>query len=134
MLGPFDGIPHPDFTWSPLMTRPKGSGRRVILDLTFGDFSVNKATCKESYDGIPFTLKLPKLDDLVPTLMDLGDDTRLLKVDISRAFRNVCIDPADALHLGISWKGKYYLDNNLGFGAVHGTGIFERITDFVRYI
>ena len=134
LLGPFNDVPHPTVTWSPLMTRHKGSVRRVILDLTYGDFSVNKATCKETYDGTPFTLKLPKLDDLVPTLMDLGDDARLLKADISRAFRNVRIDPGDALHLGIFWKGKYYLDKNLAFGAVHGTAIFERITDFVRYI
>ena len=78
LLGSFNCIPHPDFTWSPLMTRPKGSGRRVILDLNYGDFSGNKATCKETYDGTPFTLKLPKLDDLVPTLMDLGDNAHLL--------------------------------------------------------
>ena len=36
LLGPFDHPPHPCFTWSPLMTRPKGSGRCVILDLSYG--------------------------------------------------------------------------------------------------
>ena len=44
LLGPFDQIPHSEFTWAPLMTRPKGSGQRVILDLSYGDFSLNKAT------------------------------------------------------------------------------------------
>ena len=134
LLGPFDHPPHKKFTWSPLMTRPKGPGRRVILDLSFGDFSVNKATNKDSFDGSPFTLKLPRLELLIPTLVALGTDARLLKVDILRAFRNVRIDPGDALHLGICWKGKFFLDKNLAFGAVHGTAIFERITDLIRYI
>ena len=35
LLGPFDQIPHSEFTWAPLMTRPKGPGCRVILDLNF---------------------------------------------------------------------------------------------------
>ena len=47
----------------------------------------------------PFTLRLPRLDDLTPTLTTLGSDARLMKIDISHAFRNVRIDPADALHL-----------------------------------
>ena len=38
LLGPFDHPPHRNFTWSPLMTRPKGPGRRVILDLSLGTF------------------------------------------------------------------------------------------------
>ena len=44
LFGPFESEPHPEFTWSPLMTHPKGVGHMVILDLSFGDFSVNKAT------------------------------------------------------------------------------------------
>ena len=130
LLGPFKCKPHAEFTWSPLMTRPKGSGRRVILDLSFGEYSVNKATLKGVYEDKEFTLKLPRLDDLIPTLTALGQDARLMKVDISRAFRHVKID----LHLGIYWQDEFYLDQNLAFGAVNGTAIFERITDLVRFI
>ena len=54
LLGPFDYSPHPCFTWSPLMTRPKGSGRRVILDLSYGDYSVHKATERTQNDNTPF--------------------------------------------------------------------------------
>ena len=134
LLGPFDHPPHPYFTWSPLMTRPKGSGRRVILDLYFGEHSVNKATECTQYDHTPFQLKLLNLDGLVDTLNTLGNNARLFKVDISRAFRNVRIDPADAIHLGIKWDNKYYIDQSLAFGAVHGTAIFEKIIDFVRFL
>ena len=54
LAGPFSQPPHELFTWSPLMTRPKDVGRRVILDLYFGDFSVNKATSTDHYDRTLF--------------------------------------------------------------------------------
>ena len=53
LLGPFEETPHPNFTWAPLMTHPKGKGRCVILDLSFGDHSVNKATIRDRYDTSP---------------------------------------------------------------------------------
>ena len=34
LVGPIDHKPHPAFTWSPLMNRLKGPGRRVISDLS----------------------------------------------------------------------------------------------------
>ena len=58
----------------------------------------------------------------------------LFKVDVARAFRNVRIDPGDAIHLSIRWRDQYFLDKNLAFAAVHGTAIFQRITDLVRYL
>ena len=134
LFGPFDQIPHPAFTWAPLMMRPKGSGRRIILDLSYGDCSLNKATEKSWFDGKPFTLKLPSLDHLLPDLEKWGPDARLFKLDISRAFRNVRVDPANAIHLGIKWENSYYIDKNLAFGAVHGTAIFERISNLIRFI
>ena len=134
LIGPFDNPPHGNFTWSPLMTRPKEKGRRVILDLSYGDNSVNKATSRDHFDNVQFQLKLPNLDVLIPHLERLGSHARLFKVDISRAFRNIRIDPADSLHLGIYWQDRFYLDRNLPFGAVHGTAIFQRIMDFIRFL
>ena len=116
LLGPFDQIPHSVFTWSPLMTRPKGSGHRVILDLSYGEGSVNKATNRDLFDDKPFKLKLPSLDQLLPILEELGSDARLWKIDISRAFRNVRINPQDAIHLGTMWQNKYYIDKTWRLG------------------
>ena len=65
ILGPFNEIPHPQFTWSPLMTRPKGEGRRVILDLSYVENSVNNATERYQFDGEDFKLTLPSLDSLL---------------------------------------------------------------------
>ena len=134
VLGPFNEIPHPQFTWSPLMTRPKGEGRRVILDLSYGENSVNNATERHQFDGENFKLTLPSLNNLLPALRDLGANGRLYKIDISRGFRNVPIDPRDSIHMGMKWKNQYYVEKFLDFGAVHGTGIFQTIMDFVRFI
>ena len=134
LLGPFDNPPHNKVTWSPLMTRPKGEGRQVILDLSFGSHSVNKNTDTCTYDGLPFILKLPNLDSILPQLEQLDQDACLFKVDVARAFRNVRINPGDVIHLGIHWRDRYFLDKNLAFGAVHGTAIFQRITDLIRYL
>ena len=86
------------------------------------------------YDGIPFNLKLPTLDAILPQLEKLDQDARLYKVDVARAFRNVRVDPGDVIHLCIQWKVQYFLDKNLPFGAVHGTAIFQRITDLIRFL
>ena len=129
IFGPFNEISHPEFMWSPLITRRKGNGRQVILDLSYGENS----TSKETFDESTFKLTLPSLDNLLPALRELGPDARLYKIDISRAFQNVPVDPCDAIHLGMMWKDKYYIEKFLAFGPVHGTGIFQRITDFVRF-
>ena len=72
--------------WSPLMTRPKGNVRRVILNLSYGKNSVNNATSKETFEEATFKVTLPSLDNLLPALRELGPDARLFKIDISRAF------------------------------------------------
>ena len=81
------------------MTRPKGPGRQIIIDLSFGPYSVNNVTVRNQYDSTPSDLKL-SLDVLVPELERLGSDVLHFKVDISRVFRNVQV-LGDAIHLGI---------------------------------
>ena len=83
LLGPFIEPPHDNYIWSPLMTRPKGEGRRVILDLSFGSHSVNKNTETSLYDGMPFALKLLNLDSVLQQLERFDQDARLFKGDIS---------------------------------------------------
>ena len=43
-----------------------------------------------------------------------------MKVDISRAFRNVMIDPRDAIKCGIQHKNNIFIDKAMVFGAVMG--------------
>ena len=127
MLGPFDHIDAPFYHCSPLLTRPKGNNdRRVILNLSYpAGASLNDAVTKHLFDGQAFTLKFPTVDSIVDAIKKIKGRPMMAKIDISRAFRNLRVDPADAFKFGIKWKGKYYLDRAVAFGWVHGSVAFH---------
>ena len=57
----------------------------------------------------------------------------LYKVDISRAFRHIRVDPGDIDLLGLSHKA-FYTDLSLPFGYRHGSIFFQRYSDAIRHI
>ena len=63
----------------------------------------------------------------------LGSEALLYKVDISRAFRHIRIDPGDLDLLGLK-HDQLFLDCTLPFEFHHGSFFFQRCTDAVRYI
>ena len=103
MLGPFDQVNTPFYHCSPLLTRPKGNNdRRVILNLSYpAGASLNDAVTKHLFDGQSFTLKFPTVDNIVDAIKKIKGRPMLAKIDISRAFRNLRLDPADAFKLEI---------------------------------
>ena len=111
MLGPFHEIPSPYFYCSPLLTHPKdGNKRRVILDLSYPNgLSVNDKVEKFKFDGSDFDLKFSSSDNIVDIINCVKGEVRLAKVDVVRDFRNLRVDPADALKLGIRWKRRHWL-------------------------
>ena len=58
----------------------------------------------------------------------------MAKIDVARAFRNLRVDPSDALKFGIKWDNKYFLDKGIVFGWVHGTSVFQMVSNAVTYI
>ena len=132
LLGPADNIPFKHYHLSPLLTRPKPpDSRRVIVNLSHPrGHSVNSHIVGDRYDGHSFDLRLPTIDHIIRSLSQF-DDPVLAKIDISRAFRNIRIDPSDALKLGISWENKYFIDAAAAFGWVHGTAAFELCTSAI---
>ena len=79
--------------------------------------SVNDFVHKCKYLDTYFTLQYPSIDDITNKLKDLGPGALLYKVDISRAFRQLRVDPGDIDLLGI-------VHNHLS----------ERCSDAIRYI
>ena len=135
LYGPFEDTPIPVHV-SPLMTRAKQNSdkRRTIVDLSWPkNASVNAAVQKNVYLGSHFVLKYPSLDDITTELRKLGPGALIYKVNISRAFRHIRIDPGDIDLLGIRHKS-LFLDGSLPFGFRLGSGIFERYSDAIRYI
>ena len=80
--------------------------------------------------GSQFDLRFPSVDDITDELRKLGKGALLYKVDVSRAFK---IDPGGYDLLGLNWNG-IYLDTCLPFGTRHGSQIFQRLSDGVRYV
>ena len=106
IVGPRPAFPFP-VHYSPLLSRPKPDDtRRIIVNLSFpyGD-SVNDRISNAIYDGANFQLKYPSVNNIVEAIHELGPDVLLSKIDVSRAFRNLRVDPADFDLLGLSWKG-----------------------------
>ena len=107
IIGPFDEPPITNLHYSPFMTRPKQNSdtRRVILDLSWpkGE-SVNAGVEKNGYMGGEFKLTFPTIDDLTQELVRIGKWGHIFKVDVSRAFRHLSVDPRDYDLLGVkSW-------------------------------
>ena len=71
---------------------------------------------KDTFEGNKFTLKFPTIDNIVNSIQDFKHlDQSLYKIDVARTFRNLRVEPVDAVPLGISWKGQYYLDLSVAF-------------------
>ena len=132
MLGPFDSKPK-HMHVSPLLVRDKqnSSSKRTIMDLSWPKgASVNDGV----YLGTEYDLHYPSVDTITNSLQNLGTSAQMYKIDISRAFRHIKVDPANIDLLGIQFQDKYFLDQSVAFGFRHGSLIFQRCTDAIRYI
>ena len=136
ILGPFLEPPISDLHVSPFLIREKtGSAScRVIVDLSFPPgSSVNAGVDPNSYLGSEFLLTLPSIDYITNQVLKLGKGSLIYKIDISRAFRHIKIDPMDYNLLGLNFNS-YFIDTCLPFGFRHGSAIFQRLSDSIRYM
>ena len=53
---------------------------------------------------------------------------------MARAFRNLRVDPADALKLGIKWNKAFYVDQAIAFGWTYRSRSFRIFSDAIAYI
>ena len=136
MLGPFNEVPIENIHISPFLTRdnPGGTHRCVIVDLSFPHgYSVNAGVQSDTYVNTPFLLTLPTIDNITNKVKQLGKGCHLYKIDLSRAFRHVKLDPKDYNLLGLSLNGLYIV-SCLPFGFRHASALFQRLSNAVRYI
>ena len=86
------------------------------------------------YLGTTYDLNYPSVDSITNSLQNLGPSAQIYKIDISRAFKQIKIDPSDKDLLGIMFQDQYFLDRLVAFGFRHGSLIFQRCTNAIRYI
>ena len=122
---------------SPFMTRDKAQSelRRTIIDLSWPKGqAVNDGVNKSIYFGSQFEMHYRTVNKIVKQLNAIGPVANIFKVDISRAFRHIRIDPGDIDLLGLQHQGKYFLDLSLPLGYKLGSFFFMKISDAVCYI
>ena len=104
-------IDSPHLHCSSLLTRPKDEvKRRIILNLSHPQGrSLNDNVDKARFYNRHFSLKLVSVDDIVQESLAFNNPL-IFKIDVSRAFRNLRVDPVDILKLCIIWHGSLYLD------------------------
>ena len=138
VMGPYHKIPFDGKVGiSPLSTRPKKGSmdRRVILDLSFpiGN-SVNDGIPKDTYLGLISKLTFPKVDDFACRIFELGQGCLMFKIDLSRYFRQISMDPGDYAMIGYVINGDIYFDKVLPMGMRSAPYIAQRITNAIAHI
>ena len=136
MLGPIPEVQSRHYHCSPILTRPKyNDKRRVIVNLSYPvGASVKYQVTRNILDNRPFTLKFPKIDDIVQEVINIPNDPMLCKIDIARAFCNLRANPVDAVKVGITWAGQWYIDRVMAFGWASGTAAFQMVADAIAHI
>ena len=72
--------------------------------------SVNNGDDKDKYLNIPYTLNYPSVDNITASLCKLGPAAQLFKIDKSRAFHQIKVDPGDIDVLGMQLNDQYFID------------------------
>ena len=89
---------------------------------------MNDVVESDNYVKVHFTLTLPNIDHIIEAVRGRG--SYLAKINVSRAFKHVPIDPKDINYLGLHWND-YFIEKALCFGFKHGLQIFQRLSDSV---
>ena len=138
IIGPFSEPPYGSATHvSPFMSRDKADSdtRRIIIDLSWPlESSINYFTPANIYMDTIYKLQYPTVDNITEKLKQIGTHAVLYKIDLSRAFRQLRIDPSDFNLLCLWWKGSYYSDQYCPFGHRSGSMGMTRLTDFFRFL
>ena len=135
LQGPFQTPPFtPWFHASPLMTRQKGdgTGRRIIVDLSYPDGGINEHIPHHIYNGKEAVHRLPTIESAVGTIATMcPGDIHLSVIDLSRAYRHFPVDPLDWPLLGIYWQKMWAFDRRLPFGSRMSSYVMQMIADFI---
>ena len=138
VMGPYDKIPFQTKVGiSPLSTRPKkeSAERRIILDLSFPiGQSVNDGILKDNYMGFHAKLTFPRVDDFAYRIYTLGKGCMMFKIDLSRYFRQLPLDPGDYSLIGYVINGKVFFDKVLPMGMRSAPYIAQRVTNAIAFI
>ena len=142
LLGPFhsDDLPF-RVAHSPIGTVAKehSKTRRTIIDCSQRNLGINFWISAHLHRGQTWKLTLPTTKSIVNMVQRTrarypGKRLVMFKVDMSRWYRYLHIDPAAAPYFGIRWRGRSYLDLCFSFGNRGAALCAQRIIWALSYM
>ena len=136
LLGPFQqSCFSPHIKCSPLMTRPKSdsSERRIIMDFSWGNNSVNSHIDNSCYMGTDYKLSLPTVDSVADMILKCGPGCWIYKRDLSRAYKQLRTCPLAWPLTGFTHNSQLLADISVPFGVKPGGMMCQRTTDVISY-
>ena len=73
-------------------------------------------------------MHLPTPDELAQAILSAPPTAYVFSIDLSRAYRQLRIDPQEWPLLGLFWRDKYYFDRALAFGGRWHAAACQRVT------
>ena len=138
IYGPYKNPPYCNSTQaSPIMSREKADShnRRITIDFSWPpEESINSCTAANLYLTTAYKLQYPTIDNVTDHLNSLEEDSELFKIDLSRAFRQLRIDPRDYNLLTLKCGDHFYSDVYCPFGHRGGSMTYTGLTNFFRYL
>ena len=134
LVGPFDSPPFEIQHCAPLMSRIKTGGekRRIISDLKHpSEISVNSYIPNNTFLGIQKTHTLPKTDDVVAVVDMSCKDYWLSSCDLKNAYKHFKCCPSDFPLFTIKWRGKYYFECTIPFGARNSSLVMQSVANAI---
>ena len=137
ILGPFASPPVVPLHLSPIMTRHKKDSlnRRIVVDLSWPKgYSINDGIKPNFYLGQEINLKLPTVDYMADRVRFLGQGCYMYKLDVSRGYRQMRLDPLDWPLMAIKHKNQLYMDMCPPFGLRTAAMMMQCTNMAVSYI
>ena len=103
---------------------------RLIVDLS----SPRGRSANDGISQSHCSLQYASIDNAVDIILQLGQSTELVKLDLTNAYCIVPVHPDDQPLLGISWQGRVYINQALPFGLRLAPKIFNAVADFLAWI
>ena len=132
VLGPLPSYLCSTIQVSPFGVIPKPSkpGQwRLIVDLS----SPQGASVNDGISSKWASLAYVSVDQIMDTVLQLGQGSQLAKSDMKNAFRIIPVHPDDRHLLGMQWSGRIYVDCVLPFGLRSAPKIFNAVADALQW-
>ena len=136
LVGPFDSIPFSSYRINPvgLATHKYSLKKRLIVDMSAPHDDPDHPSLNSLIDKESYSLQYVRIDDAIRIIKNKGRNARLIKTDISDAFKLIPIRPDLWPFHGIQWQQKFYFYTRLVFGSRSSPKIFDNLSRAICWI